>query len=464
MVAIPLGESWSSLSENVEGLRTKNMYAIDNPVSPTGISFVSRPTLTSLTSIGSGPIAGIWRQDDTFDGDWLVASGDRLYRYKPSTDDTTLIAEIPGTDYCQFAGTADRAIIVRNGTAYSYDGTAVSIIVMPDDVPGYDGYAAPVASVACINSTFILTVKDSQRFYWIDPGIADPDPLDFASAERQPDAISSVQILMDEIWFLGTEGPEVWSTDEDPDLPFVRINGRVYSDGCLSPETVAKGVYNNLPCLVWVTRTGTVVLGQGAVQKISDENVEEVLRTATNVRAWSFRHNRHDFYILATDQGTFVFDLQKNRWYDWGSYELSYWRAHLGLMDGPVAYAGDAITGDIWKLSESYDDNGDPVTRVVAGMVPVMGAFTKCSSVAPRVNSGWSPAADLEPFLELRYSDDQGSSFSEWQGESLGKRGEYYSDVVFRSLGTITRPGRIFEFRFSAPARFRIDYALMNEA
>lgn len=463
MVAIPLGlGDWESMSEDIPRLRLRNMYVTDNPNSPDGLSRVSRPTLTEFATVGSGPIYGFWRQDGTLSGDWLVVSDSTLYRVTPSGV-ATAIDPLPGEGFCKFAGTADRVIIVRDGTAYSTDGTDVSVVVMPDDVPGYDPLAAPVSSVACINSTFILPVLGSQRFYWINPGETDPDPLNFASAERTPDPIEDVAINTDEIWFIGSSAPEVWQTTTDADDPFVRINGRVYNEGCASRYTVASSTFNNYPCLIWVTEARSVVLAQGSVQKISSESVEESLKTATNLRGYSFRHNRHDFYVLTADEFTLALDLDRKEWSRWDSYGRDNLLAHLGSMIGSASYGASSVNGKLYKLEEGVSDFGNPVVREISGVVHNPGKNIPVASVSVRANSGWSPSYDFEPVIELRWSDDQGSTWSDYVSMTLGDKGQYFDNCIFRSLGLLTRPSRNFELRFSEPARLRIDGAWMNE-
>ena len=464
MVTIPLGVGdWASATENIARLRLRNMYLIDNPESPDGISRVSRPTLTEFSTVGTGPIYGVWRQDATFDNDWLIVSGKELYRFNPTTKVSTLIDSLPGTGFCQFAGTDSRVIVVRDGTAYSTDGETLSIVVMPDDVPGWEGYAAPVQSVALLNSYFLLSVTNTQRFYWIQPGEVDPDPLDFASAERIPDPIISINVLMDEIWFIGSSGPEVWQPTTDPDIPFQRINGRVYNEGCASRDIVAQSVSDNLPALFWVTATRSVVMAQGSVTEISTESVEELLKTATNLRGYTFRHNRHDFYVITADEFTYVYDITRKEWGRWDSYGRDNFRAHVSLQNQAIVYAGDLATNKIWMFEEGEDDDTDVIIREVSGTIPVPGKPVSCASVAVRVNAGWSPTLGFIPELELRWSDDQGFTWSDYVSIPLGNKGQYNTDTIFRSLGRINRPGRNFQFRFAQRARFRIDYAVMNE-
>jgi len=456
MAVIPLGTGdWESVTENVPRLKVRNMYVIENPSSPDGLSRVSRPTLKTISSIGAGPIYATFRQDASLDGDWIVVSGQGVYRYNPLTRESIFIGSAPGTDFPDIAGTADRVLIARNGILYSTDGMTMNEVTIPDD--------KPVKSVAVINGTFILTIKDSQRFYWINPGETDPDALDFAEAERLPDAIEKVAVLTDEIWFIGTQGPEVWSTTTDPDIPFQRINGRVYNEGCIDKNTVVSSVFNDLPCLLWVTSTGTVVLAQGSVKKISSGSVEEFIKTSNNLRAWQFRANRSDFYVLTSDEATHVYDLRRNEWLRWDSYLKDYWKAHLGLQTGSTVYAGSSQDASIYLLEEGFADDDDYVIREIAGMVSNPGKPVQCASVSVRVNAGWSDSYQKEPVMELRWSDDQGSTYSEYVQVGMGTRGRYNADTIFRSMGLIQRPGRVFEFRFADKARFRLDYATVNE-
>lgn len=465
MAVIPLGvEDWQSPIEDVPRLRLHNMYLLENPSSPDGISRVSRPTLDLFAEVGTGPIYGMWRQDATFDNDWLVCSGSKLYRFNESTKASTELGELPGTDRPQFAGTADRVIVVRNGTAYSTDGVTTQIIVMPDDVPPYVGQSAPVSSIAVINSIFILTITDTQRFYWINPGEVDPDPLNFASAERTPDPITAVAILQDEVWFIGTVGCEVWSPTVDPELPFQRINGRVYNEGSYDRDGLVQMIYKSLPCFIFTTSLNKVVIAQGnSITKISSGSVEEALSTAANVRAWSLRTSKHSFYVLTSDTFTYVYDIQTDKWMRWDTYLLNNWIPHVGLQVGSDSYGGSYSTNKIYKLVDGISDDGLIVIREISGQVHNTAKPYSCSSVSVRVNAGWSPSYDFYPNLEMRWSDDQGATFSTYVQIGLGNSGAYNKDTIFRSLGVVKRPGRIFEFRFAELARFRLDYATMNE-
>lgn len=452
---IPLGiNDWEMPSENISRIRLRNMYLIDNPYSPDKISRVTRPTLSAFANLGGSPIQGIWRQAGSVDDRWLVVSGTTL-----STLDEAgagdVIGMLPGNGIATFSGSIDKVLILRDNRLFATDGENITEVTLPDgQVPG---------AINCIDSVFIISVKGSYRFYWLNPGEDNPDPLNFASAERFPDPIVSIGIISDEIWFIGTDSVEVWQPTGDLDAPYTRINGRSFLNGCVDDLSLVTTYFQSYPCLIWVTDKREVVLGQGTPNKISNIAVEEKLRTGTNFRAWSFRAAKNDFYIITTDQATLAYDLTKKTWAIWDSYELDNWRAHLGIQYKDKTYAGDSLTGTVWLLGDGDSDDGISILREVSGFVTMEGLQQSCYNVNLRVNSGWSPSYSEAPDVELRWSDDGGFTWSTYRKASFGVKGEYDKDITFRSLGNMNRPGREFEIRFSAPVSFRLDYATMND-
>ena len=326
-----------------------------------------------------------------------------------------------------------------------------------------------VGSIDYLENFFFLSVIGTEaergRFYWISPGNTDPDPLDFATAEREPDDIVALSVLGDELWMLGSQSGEVWIASGNSDSPFQPVQARAYNYGCIVRETASISTLGGSPCLIWVTDSHTVAMAQAnnAPQKISNESVDEVLRSATNLRAWSFRYNRHSFYILTCDQATFVYDLTKQNWARWSSFQQDYFRGHLGFQQGPDVYAGDYLSGKIYKFDEGTDDDGDAVTRTASGLAIFQGNFQPCTRVNVIMNSGWTQSYGPTAFLELRWSDDLGFTWGPWTQLPIGETGQYKTDVTFSSLGMMRRPGRLFQFRFSDKSRFRLDYATMNE-
>lgn len=456
MTTIPLGTNdLESKSQDFLRLKIRNMYVIQNSVSVDGYSRVSRPTLTKVNNVGSGPIYSLWRDEGALGSLIFVVSGEELYTLSEITGQATLIGSLPGSDLPSFAGSRDRILVVRNGTAYLCDGSTLTPVVMPDD--------RMVSSCSYIDGYFLLSIVGEELWYWIDMDETAPDALSFASAERYPDDLKAIAVSMDEIWMLGATNEEVWQTSTTDDITFDRIAGRAYSNGILNKDTVVTMNKDGIPCLLWVSATNTVVMAQGVPSKVSNESIEELLRDATNVRCWGFSYNRHSFYVVTSDSFTMAYDLQDGTWSRWDSYGYEYWRAHTGIQIQSLIYAGDYVSNAIYMLEDGVEDDGDPIVREIQGEVMNSGKEYTCNNVSVKVNSGWSPTYGFEPKLEMRWSDDQRATWSTWLQASLGDKGYYSTDVVYRSLGLMVRPGRTFEFRFAAKARFRIDYATMNE-
>jgi hypothetical protein len=460
MVSIPLGlGDWESTTQDMSRLKLHNMYVVANPSTPDNASRVSRPTLTTYATVGAGPVTRLWQQPNILQGDTLVVSGTELFRLKPDKS-VTKIGDIPGTGLVDVAGNQlegqpDVVLLVRDGLLYSSDGLTLSPVAIPDN--------QPVSSVATLNSYFIFSITNTQKFYWLEPGSLTVDPLNFASAERIPDPIISVNIVSDEIWFLGLSGPEVWSPTGDKDAPFQRVSGRVYKEGCHSRDTVVTTAIDGLPALIWVTDTKAVVKAQGAPAKVSNESVEEILKTSDDLSSWLFRYNRHDFYLVNSPLFTLVYDITANLWSKWDTYLLPFWAPQTGIQTNSTVLAGDSTSNKLFILEEGVGDDTLPVVREVSGFLPAGGRPVKVGEVIAYVNSGWSPSYNLTPRLELRWSDDLGATWSDYVEASLGERGDYSRTVAFRSLGLLRNAGRIFEFRISDFVRFRIDYCTMNE-
>lgn len=450
MPEIKLAEGyWDLASERTDKLRLHNMIVGENKASPTGKTYRSRPGMTDYTELGTGPIRRVWQQEGTIGGNIFTVSGDTLFI---GGEEIGFV----GSEGVNIAGSDERAIIVASGQAWRTDGATLNLIVMPDDVPGYEGIAAPVSSVRYINGFFLLSVLGTQRFYWIQPGQDDPDPLDFASAERLPDFIVSIALSGDEVWMLGGQGEEVFAVTTDADAPFQSIIGRVYNAGCADIDSVCEiGTV-----LAWVTSARNIAVARGEPQPISDDAIVEILTDQPWFKAWWFRMSAHAYYVLTTPAITIAFDFDMQKFYRWSSYERDAWRAIAGTQDGARVIAGDSESGKLWTLGfDTYNDAGDPLIQEVSGTVDVLGPPIGCSSVTLRTVVGYGNGP-----LELKWSDNQGKSWSPWRQIPLGSTGHYSKDAIARSLGMMKRPGRTFVWRWSDDSPYRVDFAMYNEA
>lgn len=455
MSAIPLGvSSFKRRTGRIKEVLCVNMFLEKDPTNLVDqLARLQRPGLAPLVTLGDGPIRGVFQQFGSFGADIIAVSGPDVFRVAGSG--ATVLGVISGTDRVQIAASPTRALIATGTTCFSTDGGTITSVAMPD--------GRPVASVTYINGYFLLTQANSQRCYWIEPGQTDPDALSFFSAELYPDNLVRAEKIGDELWLFGEASTEVHIPTGVADLPFQRVEGRLFSKGCASRDTVA--ALDNT--LFWVGQDLIAYRADNAPLRISDNSVEERLRESAleDLRAWAFALDGHTFYCLTMSQGTLVFDVSTGVWSEFRSFGRTAWRAHMGAqITGSTITAGDERTGDLWTLDpDRANDNGDPMIRELTGGVAVLGQPQACNSVTIALATGWG-GLDEEPLLQLRWSDDEGNTWCDWSEIGLGLQGHYLGEVNFWRLGKISQPGRLFHLRFSDDSTFRVSYARMNEA
>jgi len=449
-------QDFESLSENISRVRLSNMYSVQNPLSLSGLSYIPRPTLASFLDLGNA-LRGIWYQAQGGVTTIYVVAGQSLCRLTPDLTSYEVLGEIPGTDFCTFASTIYGIAVVGDGGLFLYDGVTLLVVEIPDE--------QTVTDVTSLDNYFIIGSSGTNKFYWILPGESTIDPLSFASAERNPDDIVSVMSVGDELWILGQSTAEVFVDSGDVNAPFVRISGRAYQTGCVDKHSVVRTLKDSLPCLVWVTPSKEVILAQGVPSKISNESIEEVLKRSSTFTAWSFRTNRHDFYVLSTEVATLVYDLTTGLWYRWSTYLKDTWNAVSGIHIEDAVYCITNFDGQVYKLSyDSVDTGVDYLVCEVSGFIPNISTNSIiCNNIHLFLNYGFSNSYLVYPVIEVRWSDDGGHTWSDYVQGSVGSQGLYDTYVGFRSLGRINRPGRFIEIRFSEIQSFRFDGATFND-
>jgi hypothetical protein len=168
--------------------------------------------------------------------------------------------------------------------------------------------------------------------------------------------------------------------------------------------------------------------------------------------------------------------MTTGEWPKWDSLNRNSWRPHQGLnwlgadksnYFGGLStdiVAGDDTFGTLWTLdpNRGYDDapksTQDPqmFERVVTGGLPMRTRrTTRNDAVFLNINTGAPEFTNA--FITLRTSDDSGNTWTN-QGAIEVIPGEYDQEVMWRSLGLVKSPGRIFEFT-DYGATIRIDDA-----
>lgn len=460
MVAIPLGlATYRRRNMRNPEIELTNLLTENDPTNQVdGKVRFQRPALALLDTVGTnGPIRGVFRRYGVVSSQYIVVSGIQAYTVN-SIGTQTLLGVVGGAGLVSIDGNDLKAIIVSDGIAYATSGTSLVQINMPD--------GRRVSGVVYIDGYFILVQENSQRFYWLAPGETDPDPLSFASVETAPDNIVKAVRLLDELWFFGQQTTEVWQIASDPNAPFQPVGGRLYEKGCANRDTVA--VLDN--SLFWVGNDLIAYRADTTPVRISTHSIEERLANAglENLKAWAFSIDGHTLYsLMIGDQGTWVYDVENQNWPRFKSYGQETWRAHIGTqVDGSLVVAGDDTSNTLYFLDSTIsNDNGSPLERIITGGIAVVGKPQKCRDFSAQIAMGWGPipGTTTVPLVQMRYSDDGGNLWSSWIEMSLGIQGDYGAELVWRQLGIMTAPGRLFTLKVTDDALVRFSYASINE-
>lgn len=275
MTTLPLAlGSYVRLRAAESPWQLKNLYFEKNPANQAEqVALIERPALVSYLSAGTGPGRRLYRQPGFSSGDLFHVSANDLWKHHMNVNRTVTSTQITGT----IAGTgrpdiaADYThLFITDGTTLQYtNGTAaLATIATPDGIP--------MISLDIFNGYVICVQNNSDRFYWILPGVVTIDPLNFATAERLPDAVSQVRTIGDEIWFFGYKSIEPWRATGDATAPFQRTDGRSFAHGIFDGTAVPM----KSTSIIAVSDEGTVYELAGTEQPISDPSIAERTRNA----------------------------------------------------------------------------------------------------------------------------------------------------------------------------------------
>lgn len=447
------------------GFPQLNVFAEKTPTSSDKpYALVGRPGLEEFARVGNGPIRALHRKAGLFDGGSIILSDETVYKLAANGTQTPFTGTIPGKARVSIASGQDADIqdVARIATPdrmYKVLGGAVTAEGFPSV-----GETEGAVAVRYVRGFWVAIKVDSQQAYYLVPGDPDWTALSFASAEYAPDKLVAVEILGDQIWFLGEATTEVWALTGEASPAMQPYGGLNFDIGCRARDAACVVVDS----LIWVGNDCAVYLSNGGVPKIiSDNGLAEQIRKSDPhaLRAWGFSLDQHVYYVLTLEDQTWIFDSSTGFWNPANSKGYNYWRAHIGSDVSSSALAADALPNNpqIWRVTpDKLTDAGDEIERLVTAFYEWKGPRARCNSVSVLCELG--NTAQIEaPQVGMRYSDDQGKTWSDWLFRSLGQIGQYSMRPTWARLGEIKPPGRLFQFRSTDPAVIRFSDVLVNE-
>lgn len=464
-----LGSSYVARSVNAADNRMVNMYPEIVPEGGKSAAFLTRcPGLRRLVAAGSGPIRGLWALKEYL----YAVSGDTFYRLSLIGTTTRwrieALGTVSGSGPVSISDNGTQIFIACNPEGFIYNSTTEVFAKITDpDFPG-------AVKVGYLDGYFVFNEPNSARV-WVTSlldGLS-VDPLDFASAEGDPDGLVSLIVDHREAWLFGTNSIEVWYDAGLPDFPLQRIQGAFNEIGCEAPYSVAK-LDNGL---FWL---GSDARGRGIVyrangytgQRISTHAIEWQIQQYGNLSdaiGYTYQQDGHAFYVLIfpSAQTTWVYDVATQAWHEragWSNGNFVRHRSNCQVVYNNEVIVGDFENGNIYAFDlEDYSDNGDiqkwlrSWRALPSGTNNLKRTAHHSLQVDCESGVGTNTGQGSNPQMMLRWSDDGGHTWSNEHWTSVGKIGEYYRRVIWRRLGmTLKLRDRVYEISGTDPVKLAI--------
>jgi hypothetical protein len=355
-----LGSAYTARSVNAADNRMVNLFPEVVPEGSKQPAFLQRaPGLPLRAVIGTGPIRGLWQHNSYL----YVVSGNTFYQVSSSYV-ATAKGTVTGTGLVTMADNGTQIMVAADPDGYIYNTATGAFAQITDpDFPG--------ASVVDYLDGFFVFIEPNSQRVWVTALLdgTSVDPLDFISAEGDPDNLISMIVDHREVWLFGKSSTEVWYNAGLSDFPLVRIQGAFNELGCAARYSVAK--MNNQ--VYWL---GADDRGRGIVyvangyqgQRISTHAVEWQIQqygSMTDAIGFTYQQDGHSFYVLVfpTAAKAWVYDASTGAWHeraDWSNGNWARYRAQAQVFYNNENLVGDYENGNLYALDlNNYEYNGE---------------------------------------------------------------------------------------------------------
>lgn len=451
-----VGQSYQESSLPLDAQRMVNLYAIQAPQGKKVTALYGTPGLNLFATIGTAKNRKCYVAAN---GRAFVISGSKLYELLADATYIELggLLQSSGVVYMADNGFQLGICDTKNIYMYDYTSEVFSKVTLPSGVTA--------GTLTFIDGYFVISDKNTGKFYI--SKIYDGTTwavLDFATAENSPDNLERVFNALGQLWLLGTYTTEIWTNTGSSAFPFEKINTKL-DVGIVAPDS-AVDMASSLFFLGRDKAGNTRVYNTIGFREnpISTPPIELILRRAgdlSTARAFKYHQDGHTFYILTGGNlpTSLCYDVTTQLWHEraylneFGNYEQHLAIDHMFVFGKHLVI--DRLSGKIYEMSpDFYTDAGNPILRERI--------YTHLSDNNKKIRYnrleidmetgvGLQNGQGSDPLISLLLSKDGARTWSNPYQCSIGKVGQYKTQVVFRRLGmaeTIT-----FRLKISDPIK-----------
>lgn len=361
-------------------------------------------------------------------GTLYVGFSGKLYKCSSSGGAMSLVGDLTGTKKGFFAqnnaATPDKVFVDPDGNIATFTPSAVT--------NSFDADLPAPCDVCSIDGYFVFPIGDG-RCFTSDLNATTVTQLAFGKAESKPDGLVRAIPFSGDLLLFGNSTTEIWVDSATIPFPFARQV--VMPRGIAGPYCVAGHEDGFGRALIWVgDDNGVYQLNGLNPSKISPPDLDariEAVTDKTKLEACVYIERGHGFWQLSSDDWTWVFNLNTQKWHERDSYGLSRSRISTTFNAFGKWLCGDTKTGNIQQITNSvYQEVGDPFRMRIES-----GAVVKFPHriLVPRADFdftlGVGDAAGLDPIqtdpsVEISYSLDGGLNWSIPSIRKLGRQSD----------------------------------------
>jgi len=450
-VPVPWGiHSYLSKSPYLSSQDLVNLYAEVQPAgskSPVALFRVPGTTQFAIQASKTA-VRGFGRLGTTV----YVVIDDGFYSLSSAGVLTNLGTLSTSTGLVEMASTASRLGIVDGSYGYWYTVAGGFALITDTDLN------AP-RSITQQDGWFVFVTNDSSGQFQI-TNTAGIDPLEYATAEGDPDGLVGTLSDHRELWLFGERTIEIWWNSGNSDFTFERIQGAFIEKGCGAQRSITK-LDNSI---AWLGDDGVIYkANQYTPGRISTHAIEQDIRSMTtwsDAVAYSHHWEGHEFYVISfpTGKKTYAYDSSTGMW-----HRRTYWSApnqdHALGQVAIDAYGktllGNRNSGTITYFSDTYTDNGSVIRWEVTS--PPVSDDQQPGTIS-RLQVDFEAGDSLvtgqgsDSKVMLQISRNGGRTFGPELWAGVGSIGDYRARTVWRRLGHY-RKGVVFRLTGSDPVK-----------
>ena len=427
------------------------------------------PGIKTFTVSGDA-ISGVNRGSQLMKGVPYFINGSNLY----STTSAGAVIDhgtITGTGRVSLANNGQfLVIVVPGGDAFVFDNVASTLTQITD----VDFITS--STVVFKDGFFVFSAADGSVFF--NSALNDPftyDPLDFGTAEINPDRIVGLHVNHNELFVLGEETIELFQNVGGSGFPFQRIAGANIQKGVFAKFSPVEydnsflfiGGGKNEKAAIWkVTGSSTTIkistsAIDNAIQKFSETEI-------SNAFSWTYSEGGNFFAGFTFESGninskTFVYDVTasvlsgKSVWHERQTGVTdNRWRVNSILSVFGTLLVWDQIDGRVGELDlDIFTEYGNVMFAQKASQpfaVQGLSQFWGAIYLTMETGVGLTLGQGSDPQVRMDFSDNGGRKFSSEFSRSFGKIGEYNSLPTWRRQGRIPKH-RVVRFTITDPVK-----------